>query len=114
MQNLFTSSEILSNPAAILAITAWSLVWKGLALWRAARNRQKNWFITLLVINSFGILSIVYLLWFAERKRFWDRLPKIKNLWPFRKKTVLSSLQPKAKGFSSHEVKDKIKEAVDH
>lgn len=44
----------------------WSLIWKGLALYRAGRNEQKGWFIALLLINSLGILEIVYLLFFSQ------------------------------------------------
>lgn len=44
---------------ACLAI--WDIAWKGVALWRAARNRQSTWFVLLLVINSVGILPIIYL-----------------------------------------------------
>lgn len=38
----------------------WSLVWKGLALWRAARNCDKTWYIVLLILNTAGILEIIY------------------------------------------------------
>lgn len=44
----------------LLAI-AWSLVWKGLALWRAAQRKEKWWFIAFLLINTLGILEIVYI-----------------------------------------------------
>ncbi len=46
----------------ILLISLWSLIWKGLALWRAAQLKQKGWFVTLLIINTAGILDIIYLL----------------------------------------------------
>lgn len=46
----------------VVIIVLWDLVWKGLALWKAARNAQPNWFVALMVINSVGILPIVYLL----------------------------------------------------
>lgn len=51
---------------AFVAIIAgiWALFWKGLALWHAGRNGQKIWFIVLLLVNTVGILEIVYLLWF--------------------------------------------------
>jgi len=42
------------------ALIAWTLVWKALALWRAARNGHKVWFIVLLVVNTVGILEIIY------------------------------------------------------
>ncbi|TAL20318.1 hypothetical protein EPN90_01255 [Patescibacteria group bacterium] len=38
------------------------LALKGFALWRAARNGHKVWFIAMLVINLIGILEVIYLL----------------------------------------------------
>jgi hypothetical protein len=46
----------------IIFLAIWELSWKGAALWRAGRNNQLAWFIVLLVLNSGGILSIIYLL----------------------------------------------------
>lgn len=48
----------------ILAVILWTVVLKGYALWSAARREQKGWFIALLVINTAGILELVYLIWF--------------------------------------------------
>ncbi|MGB2580253.1 MAG: DUF5652 family protein [Minisyncoccia bacterium] len=39
----------------------WSLSWKGFALWGAAQSSDKKWFIALLLINSLGLLEILYL-----------------------------------------------------
>ena len=51
----------------LLALAAlWTLVWKGLALWHAARNGQPWWFVALLLINTLGILEIVYLFGFVK------------------------------------------------
>jgi Family of unknown function (DUF5652) len=46
----------------IIPLVVWELAWKGVALWRAGQNNQKGWFVALLLINSAGILPIVYLL----------------------------------------------------
>ena len=46
----------------------WSYVWKGLALWRAARDGNKVWFIVLLLVNLLGILEILYLFVFSPNK----------------------------------------------
>jgi hypothetical protein len=51
---------------AILAV--WTIIIKGVALWHAARGSQKAWFIALLIINTFGILEIIYLLGFRKDK----------------------------------------------
>ncbi len=52
----------------IVLALIWSLVWKGMALWHSARSSQRNWFIALLVINTLGILEIIYLLGFKKQK----------------------------------------------
>jgi hypothetical protein len=46
----------------------WVLVWKGLALWKSARNDQRYWFVALLLINTAGILELLYLFVFAKNK----------------------------------------------
>ena len=45
----------------LLLIIVWSLFWKGLALWHAGRRGQPWWFVIMLVINTVGILEIIYL-----------------------------------------------------
>lgn len=44
-----------------IILAVWEVVWKGLALWRAAQNNEKYWFIAILLINSIGIVPILYL-----------------------------------------------------
>ena len=67
-QNMMTmnggqsSSWILAMPFVFFILVAWSVVWKGLALWRAGRKNQLAWFVVLLVVNTCGILEIIYLL----------------------------------------------------
>lgn len=52
----------------IYGIFIWSLIWKGLALWRASKNDQRNWFMIMLVVNTIGILEIVYLFFLGKKK----------------------------------------------
>ena len=49
-------------------LLVWSLFWKGLALWKSARNDERYWFIALLLINTAGILELLYLFVFAKNK----------------------------------------------
>ena len=49
------------NPILILLILAWSLPWKGLSLWKAARLNDKKWFIVLLLVNTLAIIDIYYI-----------------------------------------------------
>ena len=56
----------------IIIISIWSLIWKGMALWKCGRNNQLAWFVIILIFNTAGILPIVYLLFFqpeAVKKR---------------------------------------------
>ncbi len=39
---------------------------KGYSLWTAAKRNEKWWFIALLLINTCGILELVYMIWFAK------------------------------------------------
>ncbi|MFZ3043563.1 MAG: DUF5652 family protein [Minisyncoccia bacterium] len=56
---------ILAALVPIIFLAAiWTVVLKGFALWHAARGSQKWWFIALLVVNTLGILEIIYLVWF--------------------------------------------------
>ena len=51
-----------------VVLALWALVWKGLALWASARGKQQGWFIALLIINTMGILEIIYLLFFKKKE----------------------------------------------
>lgn len=50
-------------PFLVLA-AVWTVILKGYSLWFAARSGQKWWFIALLIVNTLGVLEIVYLIWF--------------------------------------------------
>ena len=63
-------------PLLILAlIVIWTLFWKGYAVWTAAKNNHKGWFVALLVFNTLGILEIIYL--FAIAKKKWSDVKRV-------------------------------------
>lgn len=45
----------------------WTIPWKGIALWKSARRVEKWWFIALLVVNTIGILEILYIFIFSKK-----------------------------------------------
>jgi len=51
----------------LVLVLIWSVVWKGLALWKAARRGANVWFVVLLVVNTVGILEILYLYVFSKK-----------------------------------------------
>jgi len=57
----------LAAPIIILVLL-WSIAWKALALWHSARRGQYWWFVILLVVNTAGILEIIYLFFVAKLK----------------------------------------------
>lgn len=50
-----------------ILILLWSFFWKMIALWRAANLQQKYWFVALFLINTMGILEIIYIFFIAKK-----------------------------------------------
>jgi methionyl-tRNA synthetase len=68
MERFLQGIELGINPWLLAGLVAWSLFWKGLALWRAARNGHRGWFVVILLINTLGILEMLYLgIWGRQR-----------------------------------------------
>lgn len=62
-----TPENLISYTPILLLIVAWTLPWKGVALWRAAKNNQTGWFVALLLLNTLAILEITYIFYFSQR-----------------------------------------------
>jgi hypothetical protein len=61
--------ELLApNQILIILAIAWTLPWKGVALWKAAKNEHKGWFVALLLLNTLAILEILYIFVFSKKK----------------------------------------------
>lgn len=57
MQEFITANSQYIFP--ILYI--WSAIWKALALWKAAKKDAKVWFVAIFVLNTLGLLEILYI-----------------------------------------------------
>jgi len=64
-------ASIAGMTALLIVVIAWTLIWKGLALWRAARSGAKIWFVVLLLVNTVGILDLLY--YFYIHKKKWGK-----------------------------------------
>lgn len=53
----------------LVALLLLATVLKAFALWHAARSNQTVWFVVLLVLNTLGILELVYLAAFRKDKQ---------------------------------------------
>lgn len=65
------NSVVLSAALVVflVVLAVWSAIWRGVGLWHAARRGHKGWFIALLLINTFGILEIIYIFLIARRRQ---------------------------------------------
>lgn len=63
---------LLNNPknslVFLLIIVLWILPWKIYALWTASKKNHKIWFVILVIVNTFGILEIIYVFGIAKKK----------------------------------------------
>lgn len=50
----------------IILLMIWSIIWKGLALWHSAQRKQGWWFVIFMILNTAGILEIIYLFLVAK------------------------------------------------
>lgn len=70
LMNIITgnlNSILDAHPVFTFIIIVWAIAWKGVALWKAGTLRQKKWFIAILILNTFGLLEIMYLFFVARR-----------------------------------------------
>lgn len=67
-RNLTGQEKMEKNLALPLILAViWTIPWKGVALWKAARRGQKVWFVLMLVLNTLAILEILYIFVFSKR-----------------------------------------------
>jgi predicted membrane channel-forming protein YqfA (hemolysin III family) len=62
------NTQIIWIVNLILILAVWESVWKMIALWKSARNKELAWFICSGVINTVGILPIIYILTHRKKK----------------------------------------------
>jgi len=60
-------NNLLFSLLPILII--WEIIWKGIGLWKAARNNEMYWYVAILVLNTAGILPIIYIFFFDKNKK---------------------------------------------
>jgi hypothetical protein len=52
----------------VIIAALWTIPWKGVALWRAAKNGQMIWFIVIFLLNTLALLEIIYIFFFTKKK----------------------------------------------
>ena len=65
---------------SILAVAA-VLTLKGFSLWYASKHNERGWFIAILILNTLGVLELIYLFFFERDKKLKNFLSsKLKKL----------------------------------
>ena len=57
------------SPTLLIILLIWSLAWKGIALWTAAKKNHLAWFIVLFIVSTIGILDILYIYVFSKKSQ---------------------------------------------
>ena len=52
-----------------IILIIWSTIWKGIALWKSGRNNHIVWFVFIFILNTAGILPLIYVLFFSNKKK---------------------------------------------
>jgi len=65
---MITDIAALMNNNFIVGLLFWELVWKGFALWKAGRRNEPLWFFAIFILNTLGILPILYLIFTRKEK----------------------------------------------
>lgn len=69
------AQDMLATPL-IIPIIIWTLIWQGIAMWHAARNKQMAWFVALLFINTSGLLPLAYLAFFQKKDNWIKKISR--------------------------------------
>lgn len=53
----------------LIVVAIWELVWKAIAMWKAAKNDNKVVYVLLIILNTAGLFPIAYIL-INRKKRY--------------------------------------------
>jgi preprotein translocase subunit SecY len=60
----------------IILSILWTLPWKAVALWKAAQQNRKIWFVLMLAVNTLAILEILYIFVFSRKSKIEEPILK--------------------------------------
>lgn len=68
---MYNFPQFFSNtslPVGLIGLVAvWDLFWKAVGLWYALKNNQRNWFVAIFIVNTIGILPLIYLKFYQKK-----------------------------------------------
>lgn len=89
--NQYVPFDVLTPELRVVftLLLIWSLAWKLVSLWKSARHGQKIWFFVLMLVNSVGLLDIIYLGFFQKGED--NIIKKLRNKYAAKKSSKSSS-----------------------
>lgn len=67
MEN-FIENHLVLFIVIVSVLALWDAVMKLIAMWKAARNSHKAWFILIAIFNTIGILPLIYILMHRKKE----------------------------------------------
>lgn len=61
MQTQIDDNVVFGFMFVLLVLIVWTMFWKAVGLWHAARKGDTVWFVVFLAFNTLGILELIYL-----------------------------------------------------
>lgn len=68
----YTYTMSAAQITLFILLLLWGLIWTGIALWRSAQRNQLYWFVAMLIVNTVGVLPIIYLILTRAKKSSTD------------------------------------------
>ena len=65
--NTTTPEWVTASIPIFVILGIWSMIWKGIALYKAGGRKDLAWFVVLFIVNTLGILEIFYIFYFSKR-----------------------------------------------
>ena len=64
--NTTTPEWVTASIPIFVILGIWSMIWKGIALYKAGGRKDLAWFVVLFIVNTLGILEIFYIFVFSK------------------------------------------------
>jgi hypothetical protein len=65
----FSLSAFTIPKEVLIFLVIWTIFWRGIAMWKAARKKQWVWFAAIYLLETVGILPMIYLKFFQKKRR---------------------------------------------
>lgn len=61
-------SRLGISPILLVILITWDSAWRLIAMWKSAKDNSVLWFVALALLNTLGILPILYIFVFSKNK----------------------------------------------